>query len=151
MVATVSIPRVLLGLQMMFKSMAIGLIFAGGIAWMVWESTATGMCENTLVSSLRSPTGVSRAILFERSCGATTDFSTQISVIGEGESVVGGGNVFVATTSDSASIVGEWGGPYAELEWIDDQILLISFDASAEVFLEEEEHDGVLVRYQRTK
>ena len=39
------------------------------------------MCENQVVAEMKSPDGRHKAVEFERDCGATTDFGTQVSVI----------------------------------------------------------------------
>jgi len=38
-------------------------------------------CGNTIVEALPSPDGSHKAVVFVRNCGATTDFSTQMSVL----------------------------------------------------------------------
>ncbi|HEY0281498.1 MAG TPA: hypothetical protein VGC27_02615 [Rhizomicrobium sp.] len=38
-------------------------------------------CENTVVKSVVSPDGRHKAVLFQRNCGATTGFSSQVSII----------------------------------------------------------------------
>src|SRR5689334_8930572 len=51
-------------------------------------------CENTVISQLDAPGGNLKAVVFERSCGATTDFATQVSIINQSEEIgVEAGNI----------------------------------------------------------
>lgn len=50
-------------------------LFLSGCAFLLHSS-----CENTVKSEVRSPDGKYVATLFERNCGATTDFSTIVNL-----------------------------------------------------------------------
>ncbi len=50
-------------------------LFLSGCAFLLHSS-----CENTVKSEIRSPDGKYVATLFERNCGATTDFSTIVNL-----------------------------------------------------------------------
>lgn len=57
------------------------------------------MCNNYLVAETASPNKdkKQKAILFTRDCGATTSFSTQISLLEDGEPLANEeGNIFIA-------------------------------------------------------
>jgi hypothetical protein len=43
-------------------------------------TTSCGLCSNQLVRAARSPDGIVEATWYVRNCGATTDFSTMVSV-----------------------------------------------------------------------
>lgn len=45
------------------------------------EILAQDMCGNEIFSSVISPDKKHKAVVFQRDCGATTDFSTQLSII----------------------------------------------------------------------
>lgn len=61
-----------------------------------------GMCDNTPIAEYPSPEGRHRVIVFERSCGATTGFSPQASLLDADEELdLGSGNLFI---SDPATI-----------------------------------------------
>ena len=53
-------------------------------------------CGNTIVTSKEAPDARHAAVLFQRNCGATTGFSTQISVLNAGKQPTGSGNAFNA-------------------------------------------------------
>ena len=57
----------------------------------------SGICANTVITSSVSPSGKWKAILFERNCGATTGFSSQISLLkSDSELNNEAGNIYIA-------------------------------------------------------
>ena len=48
-------------------------------------SGCVDLCENEIKTEVASPDETKRAVIFERSCGATTPFSTHVSVLNRGE------------------------------------------------------------------
>lgn len=68
-----------------------------------------GVCDNTISQTVRSPDGQLKAVIFQRECGATTGFSTQISVLAADETLPDdSGNVFVESKGVSIEVV--WQG-----------------------------------------
>jgi len=104
-------------------------------------------CANTEVARTPSPDGEMEAVLFERNCGATTDFTTQISIGKAGAASRGSGTVFIADAGHGAAPAAAWKGPWAEASWTDGG-LLIRYDARARVFRHETEVEGVRITYQ---
>jgi hypothetical protein len=71
------------------------------------------LCGNQEISRIPSPDGKIEAVIFERDC-ATTDFSTQISILPKGSSVHSGvGNAFIGDSNHGAAPAAKWGGPPA--------------------------------------
>ena len=105
-------------------------------AWLYVLGTALdGLCVNTVVRSEESPDGRFKAVLFERNCGATTGFSSQVSIIGrEDELGNEAGNVFVAGTGDRSGSVAPRGGPMVALRWRHATRLEVRHDSTAAVF-----------------
>src|SRR5512132_2629104 len=100
-------------------------------------------CGNKVISDARSPDGRMTAIVFERDCGATTDFSTQVSILAADDPLVTAptllrstksGNVFVADTDDGTAPAGAGGGPVVEVAWLGPKRVRIAHDARARVF-----------------
>lgn len=68
------------------------LLFFG---WLFYRIMDDG-CGHTIYAELASPDNRYKAIVFERNCGATTDFSTQISILPMTETLPNeSGNIFV--------------------------------------------------------
>ncbi len=54
------------------------------------------MCGNEVYSQVLSPDGEHKAVVFQRDCGATTGFSTQISIVGSSDELKNeSGNIYV--------------------------------------------------------
>ena len=115
---------------------SIGVVVGGG--WLALEWFARGMCGNRLVAEAISPSRAKKAVLFERSCGATTGFSSQVSVIpASAELRNASGNAFVAD-----------GHPVGyELRWVDDSTLQI-IGVNGRVFKRESRVSGVAITYE---
>jgi hypothetical protein len=84
-----------------------GLVLTAAIA-----GGCADLCENQPLQEVPSPDGKLSAILFQRSCGATTGYSTHVSIVTAEEDVPeGGGNAFVADNGHSDAPAGPSGGP----------------------------------------
>ena len=87
--------------------------------------------------------------MFQRDCGATTGFSTQVSVVAQGEQPSGSGNAFRADDDHGAAAAGTWGGPWAEIRWLAPDQLLIRYAAKSRLFEQEDEVSGIRISYQQ--
>jgi hypothetical protein len=106
-------------------------------------------CRNDVVSTAEAPTGTLRAVLFQRDCGSTTGFSSQVSLTEGTRSPSGGGNVFIADTDHGAAKSAPWGGPWVELRWLSPDDLLIRYDGKARVFTQSGSTLGVNITYEK--
>jgi len=98
------------------------------------------LCGNEIVSDTPEQAGRVRAIVFVRDCGATTGFSTQVSILDEKQSVPNEpGNTFVA--HDRLSVSVRWTAP---------DRLVVTYPAQAKVFLQENQLKAVKVSYEQT-
>lgn len=109
------------------------------------------MCSNQTVTTLKSPDGKHSAILFMRECGATTDFTTQVSVVNSWWPFHAIGNVFVADAYDGGARRGSWGGPWAQIAWLSPQQLIVTYDARSRVFARNGSAHGVAVTYRAVR
>lgn len=80
-----------------------------------------------------SPDGRHRAVLFQRDCGATTGFSTQIAVLAAGETLPGRGAAFIADIGGGEVALGAWGGPWAEMRWQSPYRLAVRYARGARI------------------
>lgn len=77
------------------------------------------MCENEVFKKTYSPNQELKAVVFQRSCGATTDFNTQVSLLAKNE----------ALSNDSGSVLIIEGHPnntLLEIIWLSNDELKIS-------------------------
>lgn len=112
-------------------------------------SGCSNACSNTVVDRANSPDGLHSAMMFQRDCGATTSFSTQVSVVERGKEPSGGGNTFRADDDHGASPDGEWGGPWAQITWLAPDHLLIRYAAKSRLFAQEDKVSGIKISYQQ--
>jgi len=106
-------------------------------------------CGNYLVSRADAPGGALSAVMFQRDCGTTTGFTTQVSILRPGELPIGKGNTFVADDDHGAAKAGRWDGPWAEIRWLGPDHLRIRYASATRIFLQREEAAGVRITYQQ--
>lgn len=117
----------------------------GVLAGLVLLSGCSEMCRNNVVERVEAPDGAHRAVLFQRDCGATTGFSTQLSVLRAGEEPTESGNAFIADDGNGPVRAGSWGGPWAEARWLSPRHLLVRYAAGARLFAPANEVAGVRI------
>jgi hypothetical protein len=105
-------------------------------------------CENSIIAVLVSPDGVKKAVVFARDCGATTGFSTQISIIPSQDKLPDeSGNTFVADSDHGKASIGRWGGPLVEVAWKDGTNIIVNYAEKAQVFKKQELVAGIKISY----
>jgi hypothetical protein len=105
-------------------------------------------CDNKELQTVNSPNGEHKAIVFQRSCGATTGFSTQISLLKRNKQLPKeGGNIFVADTNHGKAPAGDGGGPAMTIQWLGEQTLSVKYDKRSRVFRCGQSMDGVSILY----
>jgi hypothetical protein len=114
----------------------------------LWALFVRDLCENQVLADIAAPDHRTRAVVFQRNCGATTDFSTQVSLVrGSRQLSNGGGNVFVVDSDHGRAPAGPGGGPAVEVRWIDAAQLEIRHDQRARVFHADSLVHGVRIRF----
>lgn len=102
-------------------------------------------CKNSVHQQLLAPAGDLKAVMFTRECGATTGFSTQVSIVTEESTPANGGNVLVLDDNHGRAPTDSSGGLRVLLEWRGVDTLSITHDARARVFKAERLVQGVVV------
>ncbi len=106
-------------------------------------------CGNDVLDRVASPTGSHKAVVFQRDCGATTDFSTQVSVLDpQADLDNSAGNVFVADANQGLAPSGPGGGPVVTVQWSTPLLLVISHHETARVFKAESRIGAIEIRYE---
>jgi len=126
------------------------LIILSSYGAALYAFSSGSMCGNRLASSILSPDRTNKVVIFERSCGATTDFSTQVSLIRAGDSLRGdGGNIFIAD-SDHGKVTSysPIGGPRVEASWKDETHLEIQYSPGSRIFLKNSTLNGIQIMYK---
>lgn len=110
-------------------------------------SPACSLCNSESLRTVDSPTSVNRAFVYEVNCGATVDYSRQVTLAhdkavpsaGVTESLIETGTVFRAG-----------GRPDIQVQWESDIAVIVSYrlgKASDRVFKREPTWDGITVRF----
>ena len=121
----------------MKPGIALPLIFLLGGCFELFE------CGNEVLESVSAPSGNLSAVTFDRGCGSTTPFSTQISIVETGRPPLEAGNVFIATGGRQTD-----GGPWAEARWLSPTRLLVRHDAEARISKAEPQVGTVRVTFE---
>lgn len=106
-------------------------------------------CENEVLSESVNLNRQIKAVIFQRNCGATTGFSTQVSIIELGNKLKNdGGNVFVADTNHGEAPSDENGGPKVEADWIGNKNLKLSYHPKARTFTKVTSFNDIQITYE---
>ncbi len=93
------------------------------------------MCANQILQEIPSPDKKFKAVVFQRDCGATTGFSTQVSIIKADDKLSNAaGNVFSADTNYRKVSGGLVGGPTVEVVWKGPLQLYIMHPQNSRIF-----------------
>jgi len=120
--------KILIGIVIIVV-LLVGYLFYG------FYKFSSGMCKNQIVSEIPSPDKLLKVVIFERSCGATTGFSTQISLLPLSRSLPDDvGNIFAADTDHGRAPRAAWGGPDVQVTWTSNHNLRIQYHQAARIF-----------------
>jgi hypothetical protein len=111
------------------------------------------MCGNTIVQVIESPDKQHKIVVFERNCGATTDFSTQISILNAEEELGkdDNGNVFSADSDHGKAEINSENIVNVEAEWNGNSDIVIRYDEKVQVFRAEKQTEGITISYNKPK
>ncbi len=121
---------------------AAGILILSLGAWAFFETTFSGwgLCVNTIYQTEVSPDKTHRAVIFQRNCGATTGFSTQVSILGHDDALPEGkGNTYIAAGHPQITKL--------QLNWLDEMHLSIRNTDSA-AFKSETRIGSIQVSYK---
>lgn len=95
-------------------------------------------CGNEISQTVTSPSGKLKAVVFNRNCGATTGFNTQVSIIPSSETLPSdGGNTLILD-----------GTVPLKVEWRSESALNLRDLGAAKIFRQSHSTAGVTVSYR---
>lgn len=116
----------------------IMILFACGVGvWWAWLNDY-GLCDVTEIAKVPSPQGDLVAIVFEKDCGATTSFNTQIALVRN--------DAWAHLLPLHAFVVVNERGNLHPV-WVDNNKIRISLPQNDEVYLREKHALGVTISY----
>ena len=108
-------------------------------------------CENKVMSRTLSPDGASASVVFVRDCGATTQYSTQVSII-PGKSVfLEQPTEWSSTEGGNALVVdgGDWASPEPiHVQWVSSARLILTRPRGAQVFQQHAQVRGIAIEHR---
>ena len=127
------------GILVLFAVLALG--FLSRVDWEI-------ECENSPLRESLSPDGARKIIVFERSCGATTGFSTQASLLKSDQALPAApGNLYIADTNHGTALSGPGGGPVLKIRWKTPRSVILTSAVGARVLLAQPQIEDVRVEY----
>lgn len=122
------------------------LLCIGGLCLFV--QSLSDLCGNVVLTEYPSPNHKLKVVIFLRDCGATSGFSTQVSILPSASALENeGGNIFVADTNHGVAPAGQGGGLDVQVHWLSDTRLQIQHHQLARIVLAETESEGVKIEY----
>ncbi len=110
-----------------------------GVLFFAWLTR--DMCGNDFSYESISPDGQYRAIVFQRDCGATTDFSTRVAILKADEAFTDKikGNIFIMDGHPDDTRV--------QVYWFSPRTLTISYQNGFKIFLQKDRFQDIDIRY----
>jgi hypothetical protein len=104
-------------------------------AWRMVATSAAALCANRVLRTIPAPDGANRAVIFERDCGATTGFSTQVDVLATDEPLPDTvGNAFIADDDHGHAPTDAHGALSLQVLWRSADTLEIGYGHGARIF-----------------
>src|SRR5688500_2458723 len=139
--------RTLAKIAFVMLMLLVGLVLFVAKRW----NELSALCGNEVLSTTLAPGGRTRAVLFRRDCGATTGFSTQVSVLSGTDSLPNEpGNVFVIGADRGQASPPRSDAPVVRVRWLDAGRLQIRYDAGWRVSVADTLVDGIRIHYVKT-
>jgi hypothetical protein len=130
------------------SSLALLTILAIGAFWLFLNNTAEQMCGNYPISRHEMSNGRWDIVVFQRDCGATTGFSTQVSIIDRGKALPNeSANIFTADTNHGQAPKSKGGGPEVKIELLSHDVIRIYHHPNARVFKRESRVNDITIGY----
>ncbi len=124
------------------------VVLIGTILLFIWAAFSD-MCNNELRKEVPIAKSGKRVVVFERDCGATTGFSTQLSILDRDESLgSSSGNIFIADSNHGKAPSSSNGGPKVQIYVVSPTKIEIRYDKRARVFKRESRFDGITIEYK---
>ncbi len=135
---------------MLFITIAPILIGLG--AAVIAPSLFDTLCANSILEEIPSPDNKYKIVIFTRDCGATTGFSTQVSVIARDKDLRNKpGNIFIVDCDHGKAPAGQGGGPVVKAGWDDNGKIFLQHHENARVFKAESGYKGIEITYYEIK
>lgn len=114
--------------RLLYGLLIIGAI-VGAVAYGSIDALWDDMCRNQIVEEAQSPDRKFKAVIFTRDCGATTGYSTQLSILENADHLENeSGNTFILSDKVNDGLTFDHGGGKTKVVWIDEESVTVYFD-----------------------
>ena len=139
----------------LFWKILIGIFISGLLCLLVFiyiisSFGSEDMCGNKIIKTEYSPNRKYKIVTFWRNCGATTDFSTQISLLEFDEELKNeSGNLFSADGEHGKAETNEENIINVKPKWLSNEKVIIEYDENARVFKNENSVNEIKIDYKK--
>ncbi|MDX1920814.1 MAG: DUF5412 family protein [Candidatus Caenarcaniphilales bacterium] len=107
-------------------------------------------CSNEVIQSVISPDKKYKLVIFNRNCGATTGFSTQISILNKNFSLKNeGGNIFIADDNHGEVLLTKNKALPIQVTWVSDREVFIKYGEKVRTFQKKDRFKGIKINYSQ--
>ena len=137
--------KVVLGL------LTVAVVMIGG-CFALLGYLVSDMCVTTVIDQVASPSGKSKAVVFQVNCGASSDYNSQVAIVPGNKDVSEKGalpnSFFAADRDHGRAPEGKEHGPEVRLNWLSDSRLEIQHHDLARIIRAEKSSKGISVDYR---
>ena len=135
------------------RKLYYGLIIGFGLMFVMWTCMTSmfgSICGNQVVSQGFSPDRKYKFIVFVRDCGATSGYSTQVSVVRSDWKFLDdeSGNVLTTSDRDTGRRTNKFGGAEVKVAWTTNNKIKVYLDNSAETVTKKSKVKGIEIVYE---
>ena len=110
---------------------------------------ASACCQDEMRQEARSPGGRRVAAVSVRNCGATADYAVWVTLRTRRWWPTSSGEpLFVIDSNHGQAPYAAKGGPWLEVQWMNEHRLHVRYDARARTFRQDSIRDGVHISYE---
>jgi len=113
-------------------------------------SSCIGEEYNTEILRVSSNDSKWATVVFVRNINATTDFSTQISIIGSNQEVGNDkGNIFICDSNHGKAKYIDMNHSYwVKIKWLSSNTVVVQYDKNVKVYLQKNQYRGIDILYE---
>jgi len=141
-------------MKKLIYGLLIGIFLVGTIFILTLSLVFGDSCANQIVNIKISPDKKYQAVTFIRDCGATTGFSTQLSILKATDTFDKAdekGNILIMSDKIGDGLMDENGGAKIKTNWTEDNKLEILYDSRTETSKRETEYKDIKIDYRQIK
>ncbi|MFC7625445.1 hypothetical protein [Microlunatus sp. GCM10028923] len=134
----------------MTRGLGALLLILLGVLGAAGCSTGPDLCERTEVKRVAAPEGDRAAVVFVKNCGATTGYSTHVSVVAPDQAVGDDNEIFSADGDDGVVPLGPDNALALRVTWSAADRLMIEYPAGTRIFTQQPDRGPIKIDYRES-